>query len=81
MSSLIASSPTHAAAFQDDDATDHAHRGRAPRPSRIWVLLDALGYAGALIDSTGVLASHRSRRPEEDSAIAAAERCTGPTSH
>jgi hypothetical protein len=46
------------------DAADHAHRGRAHRLSRLWAVLEALGYAGALIDPTGVLASHRFRRPE-----------------
>ena len=30
-----------------------------PEPSRSWVLLEALAYAGAFIDPTGVLATQR----------------------
>jgi hypothetical protein len=36
-----------------------AHPDREPRLSRIEALLDALGYAGALIDRSGVLAVQR----------------------
>jgi hypothetical protein len=36
-------------------------------PSRAWALLEALAYAGALIDPSGVLAGQRLRRiPEQE---------------
>lgn len=66
MSSLIASSPTYTRAFQGHDAADHADPGRVPSPSRSWALLEAFSHASALIDPTGVLASHRFRRPKEE---------------
>jgi hypothetical protein len=42
---------------------DHDDRaaGRAA-PSRVWALLEAMAYAGAIIDPTGVLAAERFRR-------------------
>ena len=36
------------------------------RPTRLWVLLEALGYAGAFLDPTGVLAAQRFRRAEQE---------------
>ena len=38
----------------------------ATRPTRLWVLLEALGYAGAFIDPTGLLAAQRFRRAEQE---------------
>jgi hypothetical protein len=58
MSSLI-SSPTRAPTVGDRDAADHAHCGRSPRPSRTWVLLEALAYAGASSDPIAALAAKR----------------------
>jgi hypothetical protein len=37
----------------------------APAPSRLWRLLEALAYAGALIDPSGALVAQRFRRAEE----------------
>jgi hypothetical protein len=48
------------------DTADTADRDRKPDRSRIWVLLGALAYAGALIDPTGVLATQRFTRIRED---------------
>jgi hypothetical protein len=39
---------------------------KATRPTRLWVLLEALGYAGAFIDPTGLLAAQRFRRAEQE---------------
>jgi len=59
MSLITADSPTCAPAIRDREGADHPDRDRAPEPSRIWVLLEALAYAGAFIDPTGVLAAQR----------------------
>jgi hypothetical protein len=62
MSQLSATAPTRAAPSpQDRDDRDAAR----PVPSRIWAVLEALAYAGAVIEPTGVLAVHRFRRPQE----------------
>jgi len=66
MSSLIASSPTRAPSIRSRDAADHHDRDRAPKPSRIWVLLEALAYGGAYIDPTGALARQRFARVREE---------------
>jgi hypothetical protein len=65
MSSLIASSPTSAPAIRSHGAAGHADRARELEPSRIWVLLEALAYAGAFIDPTGVLAAQRFTRTRD----------------
>lgn len=65
MSVITAGSPTLAPTVRDRDEA----RNRNPRstvPSRAWALLEALAYAGALIDPSGVLAGQRLRRiPEQ----------------
>jgi hypothetical protein len=48
-------------------APDHDDRdGTRPEASRVWAVLEALAYAGAFIDPSGVLASQRFRRPQEE---------------
>jgi len=64
MSQSISGTPTRDPAGRDREARDE-HQEPFARPSRLWVLLEALGYAGAFIDPTGVLASQRFRRAEE----------------
>jgi hypothetical protein len=39
---------------------------RQPRPSRLWTVIEALAYAGAVIDPSGILAVERLRRAEEE---------------
>jgi len=41
---------------------DQPPRGR----SRIWAVLEAMAYAGAVIDPSGVLATQRFRRIQEE---------------
>ena len=65
MSHLIASTATRAPAFQDQTATDQADLGRE-RPSRLWTLIEALAYAGAYIDPSGILAVQRLRQAQEE---------------
>jgi hypothetical protein len=59
MSSLIASSPAQAPAVRGHDTADHADLDRGPFRSRIWVLVEALAYAGAAFDPAAALAAHR----------------------
>ena len=69
MSHLIASAPTRPPAFRDDDTTDHtdhARRDGERARSRIWTLIEALAYAGAYIDPSGVLAVQRLRQAREE---------------
>jgi hypothetical protein len=40
-------------------------RGAGTKPARIWRVVEAMAYAGAYIDPTGVLAVERLRRLEE----------------
>jgi hypothetical protein len=68
MSNLIATAPTRPPALRDRDLTDAAERadlGRE-RPSRLWTLIEALAYAGAFIDPSGVLAVQRLRWAQEE---------------
>lgn len=75
MSHLIASTATRPPAFQDQTATDHTaadHTGTdqadlgRERPSRLWAMIEALAYAGAFIDPSGILAVHRLRQAQEE---------------
>ena len=73
MSQPIATTATRAPALPAPDHTDHADHadrsdagGRAPRPSRIWALAEALAYAGAYVDPSGILAVQRLRWAEEE---------------
>jgi hypothetical protein len=52
-------------AAPDREARQHREQPVA-RPTRLWVLLEALGYAGAFLDPTGVLAAQRFRRAEQE---------------
>ena len=68
MSHLIASAPTRAPALRDRQETDHGanadHNGERAR-SRIWTVIEALAYAGAFIDPSGILAVERLRQAKE----------------
>jgi hypothetical protein len=70
MSHLIASTATRAPAFRDQTGTDHTGTDQADlgreRPSRLWVMLEALAYAGAYIDPSGILAVQRLRQAQEE---------------
>jgi hypothetical protein len=72
MSYLLAGSATRAAALRDrdradqTDRTDRADHDRRPEPSTLWTLIEALAYAGALIDPSGVLAAQRFRDALEE---------------
>ncbi len=69
MSHLIATAPARARAFRDRHDTDHADHasldGERAR-SRVWTLIEALAYAGAYIDPSGILAVERLRQAKEE---------------
>jgi hypothetical protein len=65
MNQLIAGTATRPPAFRDTDHTDDADLGRE-RPSRIWALIEALAYAGAVMDPSGILAVQRLRQAQEE---------------
>jgi hypothetical protein len=60
MSNMIASAPTRAPAFRDRQDTD-GERAR----SRIWTVIEALAYADAYVDPSGILAVERLRQAKE----------------
>jgi hypothetical protein len=68
MSHMIASAPTRAPAFRDRQDTNHSanaeHDGERAR-SRIWTVIEALAYAGAYVDPSGILAVERLRQAKE----------------
>ena len=71
MSHLIASAPTRPPAFRDHDTidhdtTDHTSQDGERARSRIWTLIEALAYAGAYIDPSGVMAVQRLRQAKEE---------------
>ena len=66
MSHLIASAPTRARAFQDRTGTDHTDHDNDRARSRLWTLIEALAYAGAYIDPSGILAVERLRQAKEE---------------
>ena len=66
MSQLIVTTPTRAPAFRDRSETDQTDHRPEPRPSRLWTLIQALAYAGAYVDPTGILAYERFRQAAEE---------------
>ena len=70
MSQLIASSPTRPPAFRDRTATDPTDPTdsdrQARRRARLWTFIEALAYAGAYIDPSGILAMQRLRQAQEE---------------
>jgi hypothetical protein len=68
MSHLTASAPTRTRAFRDRQDTDHdanADHGGERARSRIWTVIEALAYAGAYVDPSGILAVERLRQAKE----------------
>ena len=50
----------------DADRADQVERDREARRSRVWTLIEALAYAGAFVDPSGILAVERLRRAEAE---------------
>jgi hypothetical protein len=68
MSQLLTAPSSQAPALLDRDDTDQADRDRERRRSRLWTLIEALAYAGAFIDPSGILAVQRLRQAQEQEA-------------
>ena len=66
MSHLIASAPVRARIYRDRVETDHTVRDIERKQSRLWTLIEALAYAGAYIDPSGILAVERLRQAKEE---------------
>ena len=67
MSQPLAATATRAPAFPDRVGTDQADLARdEARRSRLWTMLEALAYAGAFIDPSGILAVQRLRQAKEE---------------
>ena len=71
MSQLFANTTTvtRAPAYKDRadaDRVDQVERDREARRSRVWTLIEALAYAGAFIDPSGILAVQRLRQAREE---------------
>ena len=66
MSQLIASSPTRPPAFRDRTPTDPTDTRSERRRARLWTFIEALAYAGAFIDPSGILAVQRLRQAQEE---------------
>jgi hypothetical protein len=66
MSQLLATTATRAPAFRDRDDTSQADRTDEARRSRLWTMIEALAYAGAFIDPSGILAVQRLRQAQEE---------------
>jgi hypothetical protein len=65
MSQLL-TTPTQAPSVQDRGDTGQADRKREVRRTRLWALIEALAYAGAYIDPSGILAIQRLRQAQEE---------------
>jgi hypothetical protein len=63
MSQFVDGAPSRTPAGRHHEARHDDDRPSA-RAMRLWAMLQALGYVGALIDPTGVLTARRFRRAE-----------------
>jgi hypothetical protein len=68
MSQLIVTTPTRPPAFRDQSDTEQVDRRAERRRARLWTLIEALGYAGAYVDPSGILAVQRLRWAQEKEA-------------
>jgi hypothetical protein len=66
MSQPLAATATRAPSFRDRDHTDQADRAREARRARLWTMIEALAYAGAFVDPSGILAVQRLRQAKEE---------------
>jgi len=61
-----ATSTARAPALRDRQDADRVDHDRTPGRSRLWALIEALAYAGAVVDPSGIMAVERLRRAKEE---------------
>jgi len=61
-----ATSTTRAPALRDRRDADRVAHDRTPGRSRLWALIEALAYVGAVVDPSGIMAVERLRRAKEE---------------
>lgn len=61
-----ATSTARAPALRDRHDADRVDHDRTPGRSRLWALIEALAYAGAIVDPSGIMAVERLRRAKEE---------------
>jgi hypothetical protein len=69
MSELLTATATRPPAFRDrttTDPTEQTNRAAERRRARLWTVIEALAYAGAFIDPSGILAVQRLRQAQEE---------------
>jgi hypothetical protein len=66
MSQLATTSATRDPALRDRYDADRVDHARTPGRSRLWALIEALAYAGAIADPSGIMALERLRRAKEE---------------
>jgi hypothetical protein len=72
MSQPLVTTATRPPAFRDrdhierTDPADQADRVREARRRRLWTVIEALAYAGAYIDPSGILAVQRLRQAQAE---------------
>jgi hypothetical protein len=66
MSQLTTTSSTRAPAFRDRDDADRVDHDREPGRSRLGAVIEALAYAGAIADPSGIMAVARLRQAQEE---------------
>jgi hypothetical protein len=80
MSELLTATATRPPAFRDRTTTDHTDpaeqtdRAAERRRARLWTIIEALAYAGAFIDPSGVLAVQQLRQAKEEEERSRAQR-------
>ena len=57
---------TRAPALRDRHDADRVDHDRTPGRSRLWALIEALAYAGAIVDPSGIMAVERLRRAKDE---------------
>ena len=62
----ITATATRPPALRDRHETDQLDRRAQRRRVRLWTLIEALAYAGAYVDPSGILAVERLRRAQEE---------------
>jgi hypothetical protein len=66
MSQPIAATATRPPVFRDRDDIDQIDHRAERRRARLWTVIEALAYAGAYVDPSGILAVERLRRAQEE---------------